>query len=113
MARFAFIPRKNSHSVVGLLAKHQTLIATFAEDFCRKLIVSAFSLLHAKNVRLDGIEPARDAWHPCQYRIDVPGSYSHGVEAGLAKIKSLVIYQIIGHISFDISHLSFKKKMTP
>ncbi len=102
MARLTFTSRKNSHSVVRLLAKHQALVATLLKYICRKLVVSALGLLHAKNIRLDGVEPAGDAWQPCQYRIDVPSCYSHRVGVlDSRKIKSLVIY----HLTFLICHL--------
>src|SRR6266850_7494986 len=95
MARLAFTPRKNSHAVVRLLAKHQALVAALLEYICGKLIVSTLGLLHAKNIRLDGVEPARDIWQASQYRIDVPSCDEHKVKVlDSPKIKSLVIYHL-------------------
>jgi hypothetical protein len=66
MTGLAFPARKNSHTIVRLLAKHQALIASLLKYIRGKLVVSALGLLHAKNVRLNGVEPARDAWQARQ-----------------------------------------------
>src|SRR5512138_695675 len=58
-ATLANIASEDCHSVVRLLAKTLTMIASFAKYVGGKLIIRTLRLLHAQHIRLVKIEPAR------------------------------------------------------
>ena len=63
MAGRTRITRQDRDAVVRLLPKDLALVTTFLKHLDGKLVVSAFDLLHAQNIRLNGVEPTHHIRH--------------------------------------------------